>query len=282
MAKKINKKEIKKTAKKAAKKVSPKIQDILKPKDKAFFGWVPDTPDQRDILFKLPKKIKKLPEKVDLREKDLPLFDQGSLGSCTANAISVAFAFNLIKQNQPFFIPSRLFIYYNTRVLEGNADKDSGATLRNTVKSINKVGLCEEQFWPYDISKFKNKPTTTSYKDAEGNKAIKYERLSRSLYDFKSCLAAGYPFICGFSVYDSFQSREVAKTGKMPMPGPDETLLGGHAVAVVGYDDEMQCFIVRNSWGVKWGDKGHFYMPYEYLLKRNLSGDFWVIQKVIS
>lgn len=282
MAKKVNKKEIKKTAKKAAKKVLPKAQDLLKPKDRAFFGWIPDTPDNRDVVFKLPKKLKKLPPKVDLRSNDVIIFDQGSLGSCTANAISTAFIYNLIKQEEPMFVPSRLFVYYNTRLLEGNVDRDSGATLRNTVKSINKVGLCEEPFWPYDIKKFKSKPSPKSYSDAEGNKAIKYERLNRSLYDFKSCLVAGFPFVCGFAVYESFQSREVAKTGKMPMPGPNETSYGGHAVLVVGYDDETQCFIVRNSWGTKWGDKGHFYMPYEYLLNRNLSDDFWVIHKIIS
>jgi C1A family cysteine protease len=282
MAKKTVKKETKKTVKKAVKKPSPDVQNVLKPKDKAFFGWTPDTPDHRDVIFKLPKKLKKLPTQVDLRSNDVVVFDQGSLGSCTANAISTAFIYNLVKQEEPMFVPSRLFVYYNTRLLEGNIDRDSGATLRNTVKSINKVGLCEEPFWPYDIKKFKSKPAPKSYTDAEGNKAVKYERLSRSLYDFKSCLAAGYPFVCGFAVYESFQTKEVAKTGKMVMPGPNESSLGGHAVLVIGYDDETQCFIVRNSWGTKWGDKGHFYMPYEYLLNRNLSDDFWVIQKVIS
>lgn len=282
MAKKPVKKETKKTVKKAVKKTSPDVQNILKPKDKAFFGWTPDTPDHRDVIFKLPKKLKKLPTQVDLRSNDVVVFDQGSLGSCTANAISTAFIYNLVKQEETMFVPSRLFIYYNTRLLEGNIDRDSGATLRNTVKSINKVGLCEEPFWPYDIKKFKSKPPVKSYDDAKGNKAVKYERLSRSLYDFKSCLASGYPFVCGFAVYESFQTKEVAKTGKMVMPGPNESSLGGHAVLVVGYDDETQCFIVRNSWGTKWGDKGHFYMPYEYLLNRNLSDDFWVIQKVVS
>lgn len=282
MAKKVNKKEVKKTAKKAAKKVLPKAHEVLKPKDRAFFGWVPDTPDHRDVIFKLPKKLKKLPSKVDLRTNDVVVFDQGALGSCTANAVSAAFIYNLVKQEEPMFVPSRLFVYYNTRLLEGNEDRDNGATLRNTVKSINKVGVCEEPFWPYDIKKFKSKPSTKSYEDASGNKAIKYERLTRSLYDFKACLAAGFPFVGGFAVYESFQSREVAKTGKMPMPGPDERSLGGHAILVVGYDDETQCFIVRNSWGTKWGDKGHFYMPYEYLLNRNLSDDFWVIYKIIS
>lgn len=201
--------------------------------------------------------------------------------NCTANAIATAFAYSVLKQEEEeLYSPSRLFTYYNTRLLEGNEDKDSGATLRSTVKVMNKVGVCDENFWPYTISKFKNRPTDICYKEAVGNKAIKYERLNRSLPDFKSCLAAGFPFVGGFAVYESFETREVTKTGKMVMPNKNEQFRGGHAIIVMGYDDDMGCFIVRNSWGVKWGDKGHFYMPYEYLLDRNLSDDFWVIQKV--
>ena len=229
-----------------------KINIKIKPKNKAYYGWTPDVPDQRDLMFSLPKKMKKLPSKVDLRLEELPVFDQGALGSCTANAISAAFAFSVLKQKEEaFYIPSRLFI-----------------------------GVCTEKTWPYVISKFTNKPTDICYKEAAGNKAIKYERLTRSLYDFKSCLASGFPFVGGFAVYESFESKEVTKTGMMPMPGKDEKFYGGHAILVMGYDDSIQCFIVRNSWGTKWGDKGYFYMPYDYLLNRNLSDDFWVIQKV--
>ena len=267
-----------------AKKAAPKtkVTDKLQPKSKAFFGWTPDTPDHRDMMFSLPKKMKNLPSKIDLRTNQIAIFSQGSLGSCTANAVATAFIFSLIKQNDPLFIPSRLFIYYNTRLRSGNVSIDSGATLRSTVKSINRVGVCEEKYWPYTIEKFKNNPTESSYNDADGNKAVRYERLTRSLYDFKSCLTSGYPFVCGFAVYESFQSKEVAKTGKMSMPDLKERSLGGHAVIVMGYDDDTECFIVKNSWGTKWGDKGYFYMPYDYLLNRNLSDDFWVIQKVIS
>lgn len=268
-------------AKKPAKKASKKAPNKIKPKNKQYYGWTPDTPDHRDLMFMLPKKMKKLPSKVDLRRDDLPVFDQGALGSCTANAISAAFAFNVLKQQEEaFYIPSRLFIYYNERLMEGTVNIDSGAMIRDGIKSINKVGVCTEDTWPYVISKFTNKPTDSCYKEAADNKAIKYERLNRSLYDFKSCLASGFPFVGGFAVYESFESREVAKTGKMPMPGKDERSLGGHAITVMGYDDEIQCFIVRNSWGVRWGDKGHFYMPYDYLLNRQLSDDFWVVQKV--
>jgi C1A family cysteine protease len=96
----------------------------------------------------------------------------------------------------------------------------------------------------------------------------------------KGCLASGYPFVFGFTVYESFESQEVAKTGKAPMPKPGEQVLGGHAVVAVGYDDGQQCFIVRNSWGLKWGMKGYFTLPYGYLTDLNLSNDFWSIRLV--
>jgi len=269
----------KKVAKTAAKKES-KVSK-LKPRDKKYYGWTPEFPDHRDIMFSLPQKMKKLPTKVDLRVDTLPTYDQGALGSCTANAISAAYAFDVLKQKEEaFYIPSRLFIYYNERVIEGTVNQDSGAMLRDGIKSINKVGVCTEDSWPYDISKFTNKPTDSCYKEASGNKSVLYKKVSRSLYDFKSCLASGFPFVGGFSVYESFESKEVAQTGKMPMPNPSERLLGGHAILVIGYDDDINCFIVRNSWGSKWGDKGHFYMPYDYLTNSSLSNDFWVVQKV--
>lgn len=273
MAKKIIKKpSVKKTAVKKVNKI--------KSRNKQYYGWTPEFPDQRDIMFSLPQKMKKLPAKIDLRVDTLPIYDQGSLGSCTANAISAAYAFDILKQNEIFYIPSRLFIYYNERLMEGTVDQDSGAMLRDGIKSISKVGVCSEDSWPYDISKFTSKPTDNCYKDASKNKAVLYQKVSRSLYDFKSCLASGFPFVGGFSVYESFETKEVAKTGKMPMPNSSERLLGGHAILIIGYDDALGCFIVRNSWGSKWGDKGHFYMPYEYLTNSNLSNDFWVIQKV--
>lgn len=247
---------------------------------KQYFGWTPDLPDQRDLMFSL-SSDSNLPDKVDLRIYNIPIFDQGALGSCTANAVSAAFAYNIIKQNEEaFYIPSRLFIYYNTRARKGSINIDNGASLRDSVKSINKIGVCDEQLYPYIINKFKDKPEDNCYKSASQNKAVKYERVKRSLYNFKSTLNSGFPFMGGFSVYESFKSKEVAKTGKMSIPNQSEKQLGGHAILVMGYDDEIECFIVRNSWGVKWGDKGYFYMPYEYLTNSDLSDDFWVIQKV--
>ena len=96
----------------------------------------------------------------------------------------------------------------------------------------------------------------------------------------KAVLAAGYPFVCGFTVYESFEGDDVAKTGIVPMPGSAEATLGGHAVMAVGYDDASQRFLVRNSWGTDWGMGGYFTIPYAYLTDSNLADDFWVIRVV--
>ena len=157
---------------------------------------------------------------------------------------------------------------------------DSGAQLRDGVKTVAKRGICPEKVWPYDISKFAVKPPTLAYKDAAKDKATNYLRLSQVANQLKGCLASGYPFVFGFTVYESFESADVSKTGIVPMPSPNEAVLGGHAVCAVGYDDAQQRFIVRNSWGTEWGMKGYCNMPYTYLLDPNLASDFWTIRTV--
>ena len=92
------------------------------------------------------------------------------------------------------------------------------------------------------------------------------------------CLAEGFPFVFGFTVYESFESQQVSKTGKVYMPKKNEKVLGGHAVLAVGYNDKDKRFTVRNSWGTGWGMKGYFTMPYDYLASRYLSDDFWTIR----
>ena len=247
------------------------------------YGWVPDIPDARDYLYSTPQPVlAELPPKVDLRSKCPPVYDQGQLGSCTANAIGAAFEFDQLKQ-QPDkdFMPARLFIYYNEREIEGTIDTDSGAMIRDGVKSVAKAGVCSEAMWPYDITKFRDKPTTTCYKDAAKHQAIVYQRVLNTQNQLQGCLAAGGPVIFGFSVYESFETAEVARTGVMPMPSiTTEKLLGGHAVLAVGYDDASQRFIVRNSWGTGWGQKGYFTMPYGYLTNPQLAQDFWTIVAV--
>ena len=245
------------------------------------YGWTPDLPDHRDHLYAAPiVHIAKLPPKADLRTKCPPVYDQGQLGSCTANAIGAAIQFERRKQKlQPDFVPSRLFIYYNERVMEHTVSSDSGAQIRDGIKSVASLGDCPEKEWPYDIAKFADKPGTNCYKDAIKYQAVQYQRVPQVLNQLKGCLASGYPFVFGFSVYTEFENPDtVGKTGILNMPGPKEKLLGGHAVLCVGYDDTTQRFTVRNSWGNKWGIKGYFTMPYSYLTDSNLADDLWTIR----
>ena len=229
----------------------------------------------------MPATLRALPPRVDLRPGNPPIYDQGPLGSCTAQAIAAVLEFDQAKQRQPdVFTPSRLFIYFNERVILGTVDEDSGAMLRDGIKSVAKQGGPHEPLWPYVISRFRQKPSAAAYRDGARHEAILYQRLRQSIDQLKGCLAEGYPFVFGFSVYESFESRKVARTGEVPLPGPAETLLGGHAVVAVGYDDPQQRFIIRNSWGTSWGADGYGTMPYAYLLDGGLSDDFWTITLV--
>lgn len=245
------------------------------------YGWKPDKVDHRDHLYQLHNDIDNriLPSTVDLRSLCPDVYDQGKLGSCTANAIGGAYQFDEIRQhNHDQFVPSRLFIYYNEREMEGTVNEDSGAEIRDGIKSIATLGVCDEKIWPYDISQFKVKPCGKAYNNAQNHHGVKYHRLSQSIDELRHCLSNGYPFVFGFAVYQSFESERVARTGYMNMPLSNDKFLGGHAVMAVGYTDDY--FIIRNSWGSSWGDKGYFYMPNAYILNPKLCSDFWTLQKV--
>ena len=245
------------------------------------YGWTRDIPDQRDFLYGAPSPIHQtLPAFVDLTAQCPPVYDQDDLGSCTANAIAGAIEFDQRKEKKPEFTPSRLFIYYNERLMEGTVDYDSGAQIRDGIKSVNAQGACHESLWPYHASSFTVAPPSGCYADAVLHKAILYQRLSQTLTSMRSCLAAGYPFVFGFAVYESFESDQVAADGVVPMPQSTESVVGGHAVVAVGYDNQAAQFIVRNSWGSGWGKKGYCRMPYAYLNEASLSGDFWTIRTV--
>jgi C1A family cysteine protease len=245
------------------------------------FGWVPDLPDQRDFAFRVPRRTAvALPPAVDLRPQMPAVYDQGALGSCTSNAIGGAFEFELLKQKEPDFVPSRLFIYYNERVIERTVDTDSGAQLRDGMKTLANQGVCPEPLWPYVISQVAAKPTPECYAEAKKHLGVTYMRVEQDVAQMRGCVADGYPFIFGFTVYESFESAAVARTGKVPMPQADERTLGGHAMCVVGYDNPKKLFIVRNSWGEGWGKKGYGTMPYAYFTNTDLSADFWTLRAV--
>ena len=255
-------------------------------KQQRVYGWIKDDMDKRDhILTFMISKATDTITNIDLRENMPPVYDQGKLGSCTINALCGAYEYDKFKHNElpnsESFTPSRLFIYYNERIVKGTVDQDSGASIRDGIKSINRVGVCPESMWPYNIKQFAIKPTDDCYKYAVYHYSIEYKRIIQSEQQIKQCLIDGYPIIFGFIVYESFESPIFHKTGIMPMPQYGERVLGGHAVVCCGFDNEKKQFLIRNSWGPKWGPfKGYFWMPYEFLLNKDYCSDLWAIEKI--
>jgi C1A family cysteine protease len=229
------------------------------------FGWLPDIPDHRDKLYAaIAKPPAEMPSSIDLRKSFSPPENQGAMNSCTANAIVGVLEF-LEKKNKKHFVD-----------LSVNADP--GAFIRDGIKTIVKQGVCAESKWPYSKSKLYSKPPVACYREAADHQVTSYHRIS-SLNEMLQCLAEGFPFVFGFTVYTAFMSKEVKKSGVLNMPQPTEKVEGGHAVVAVGYDHTQKRFLVRNSWGTDWGMKGYYTMPYDYLGDRNLSDDFWTVRQ---
>jgi len=251
------------------------------------FGWLPDTPDIRDIPFRARFEVPaKLPRQTDLRPGCSPVEDQGELGSCTAQALVGALEYVQLKALRGPLPPryrelSRLFVYYNTRAVMGTIGEDSGAMLRTGIKTLAKQGVCREDLWPYRIRQFAKKPAKKCYTEAQKHTITSYERLN-NLAEMKACLAMGIPFVFGFSVYEHVMTAAVSRSGAIRIPKPKERLQGGHAVMAVGYDDTARTLLIRNSWGEAWGKKGYGTLPYAYLTDRNLSDDFWCIHATSS
>lgn len=257
------------------------------------YGWRPALPDQRNWRLSFPQaQLAAAAPSVDLRPLGyLPdVWDQGQLGSCVSHGVGAAYSFDLAKQGgQKNYDPSRLFIYYNGRVSEGTVDSDSGLTITDGAKALAASGAPPSVDWPYDIGKYTVKPPAKAYSDGQATRAVKYAQVGQSAAEMQACLTAGYPIVIGFTVYDSFESQAVAATGVVPMPGPNEQVLGGHCVLVVGYgvnvdgapvDDGR--WLARNSWGTSWGKGGYFTFPQPYLTSPSLASDFWVVQQVAS
>ena len=221
----------------------------------------------------LPKSVNHIPVMPDV-------YDQGRLGSCVDNAVSADVESVYIKEGlKAPFVPARLFGYYNARDIEGTTDTDSGSTIRDGVMAYVTKGFVPEEAYPYDITKFTQKPSDEIYAMAQHGVIDDFGYVPQTQHAVKSILAAGYNVIIGFSVYESFETAEMAKTGIMPVPDTrKEELLGGHGVLVVGYDDDGQYAWVRNSWSAKWGIGGYFKMPYAVLFNPQLANDFWTIR----
>jgi C1A family cysteine protease len=240
--------------------------------------------DIRDIQFHIIYKqfiTNQLPSKLNLRDIiTLPILSQDNLGSCTANATSNAIFFFLKKTNKKEFKPSRLYIYYFSRLIENNVDIDSGCEIRNVMKAVAKYGACEEYLIPYNIENFRIRPNNFCIQNGKNKiKNFIYLSIDQELINIKNCLFQGYPILLGIELYKSSEYNENLKNGVIPIPDTDnEEYLGGHCVLLVGYDDDNKLFCFLNSWGCNVGDNGYFYISYEYLLSNKLASDFWTIQ----
>jgi len=245
------------------------------------FGWIPDIPDQRDFKYSAPKKsAKKRLYRVDLRPYMPPIYEQGYLGSCVSQAVGACLQFLQMKQKRSWFVPSRLFLYYNARLIDGTTNYDAGSYIRSGIKAANRYGGPEETLWKYNINNFKIKPPINVYTEGLTHQALKYERVAQNAIQIETRISQGYPIILGIAVYESFLSNKVAKSGYVKLPGKREVMVGGHAIVLVGYNQTQRRFICRNSWGGGWGLGGNFTIPYEYILNNNLTEDLWTIQLV--
>jgi C1A family cysteine protease len=245
------------------------------------FGWIPDVPDHRDLYRLTIPAAAAIPKKADLRPSCPPIVDQLDLGSCTACAVGAAHWFEQRQQNAAkAFAPSRLDLYYFERALRGTTETDSGATIRDGFKTIAKRGVCPETLWPYVPARFDERPPKGCDEVCQRNQALRYTRVQQTADGICAVIAAGQFVVFGFSVYESFMGKNVAQTGIVPMPAKKEKMLGGHAVAAVGYDRDRKIFIVRNSWGAAWGQAGYCQMPFQYLLNDDLAADFWCVSMV--
>ena len=236
--------------------------------------------DKRDLRFRVEPVWLSLPSKIDLRPDCPPVFDQGELGSCTANAgVAARMMLGRIR-----FMLSRLFLYYKERELTHTESTDSGATMRDICRALHKYGVCRELYWPYIISNFDVEPPRICDRAAKKLRITAYRSFDHfgpddQISQIKQYLAVKrLPVLAGVTIYESFESKETEQTGVIPVPDPQtEKELGGHALLMVGYDDKAQQFIIRNSWGKAWGDAGYGYMPYDFV-RKGFAYDFWVIE----
>jgi C1A family cysteine protease len=253
-------------------------------------GWVRDLPDHRDHLFNLEEPVlaaHRLPASVDLTPHCPPVYDQGQLGSCTGNGISAVLEYDEILQGEGTVTPSRLQLYYDERELEGTVDQDSGAQIRDGIKCAATNGVAPESLWPYDISKFAEKPPASVYTEAAKHKAVSYQRIVPGAgAPFRTALASGRPVVFGFAVPESFEdgSWDPASDAPLPLPGPAEGFVGGHCVVAVGYRSSPTLQIrVRNSWSASWGDNGYCWFSGDWFsagsLSEGLASDMWVVRR---
>jgi C1A family cysteine protease len=262
----------------ASNDVAGKAPGTGKPEGRGRRGCIPDVPDTRDVHYVPPVDTATLPESVDLRALCPPVYNQGNLGSCTANAIGAAIEYNQMQTGKQSFVPSRLFIYFNERVLEGTIKQDAGATIRNGIKTVVRLGAPPEDLWAYDESAVFTQPHPDAYAAAKLDLVTVYCRVGQTLPLLQACLMEGFPIVFRYTCFPSMD--HTWDDGVIPMPGPTETSEDGHCMLIVGYNNANRTFLVRNSWGTQWGQQGYGTMPYDYILSPQWTTDLWTIRSV--
>lgn len=244
------------------------------------FGWKPQKPDFRDFKLSIPE-LSPI-QSVYLYDKyKMPLpYDQGQIGACTASALAFLVQFDMLnkdaKNNISPYCPSRLFIYYNERMMEGTVNQDAGAELRDGIKALATWGAPSEDAWIYDVTKFAEKPPEHVYQLGTRVEGLTYELVDNTNKQLLvNVLLQGFPMCFGMTVYESFMTDEVARTGIVPMPKVTESVVGGHAIVIEGYSEKFDSFIIRNSWGTSWGQGGYCRIPAAYICNPDLATDFW-------
>lgn len=246
-----------------------------------MFGWIRQKKDNRDfksaIHLTTPENI--ILPNIFLLETN-KIYNQGELGSCTANMGCLMSLYETREKNiKTKFDPSRLFLYYNTRVLMGTIGEDSGADIRQVFKAINEYGICNEKHFEYHIEDFTKRPTKKAYKDGLKHQSINYATVPQNIDAIKKTIYSKTLVGFGFDVFESFSGLWQNRSSIMPLPKSREKIIGGHAVTIVGWDNSKKCFIIQNSWGSDWGIKGRFYMPYDFVMSSNAT-DFWCITAI--
>lgn len=252
---------------------------------KKSLNWVPGRPDSRRAEY-APRHRLMTGSAILPLVSFVPAWDQGQEGSCTGHGWSALIAHRFHVDIGALFMPSRQFLYYGERNLEGTVKQDNGAIVADGLAAIEKWGICPESAWPYS-KKFSTKPSTSAYALAKQHLALSGQTVVADVDHIKQAIAGQHPVVGGFTVFESFMSQKVAETGIMPMPSRKEAVQGGHCVCWDGFDDKLEAngekgfFFCRNSWGLEWGLRsyaGWFMMPYDYI-KKNCS-DFHVLTRI--
>lgn len=244
------------------------------------YGYIKQPIDERDLRYSVAKPVAGFPPEGNLSNQLPACWDQLRSSSCTAHGISALLWSGQVIAGLEPVMPSRLFLYYNERDKEGDAGEDNGAQIRDGIKVCNINGIADEDKWPFDESKITIRPPKEIYDSAINDRIHFYASVDLKNADqIKLALSHKLPVVFGFDVYDYFESSNMASNGILNMPKSKERFLGGHCVAIVGYDDSKGMFLIRNSWGTEWNKNmdGNFWMSYEYLTS-DLCSDGWVIR----